>query len=93
MEITVKLGEPLNRIAGQSLISLELPEGTTVTQALDRLSRAYPSVAAALVDDSSRPTLGFQYFVNRKWLRDDDLARHQLKARDRLYILAPIVGG
>lgn len=93
MEITIKLGEPLGQIVGRSQISFELPEGTTVSQALDRLGAAYPSLAATLAGDSNRPAVGFQYFVNRKWVRDEELAQHRLKARDRLYILAPTVGG
>jgi len=93
MEITVKLGEPLSQIVGRSQVSLELSEDASVTQALERLGVAYPSLAAALAGADSRPGLSFQYFVNRKWVRDEELAQHRLKARDKLYILAPIVGG
>jgi molybdopterin converting factor small subunit len=35
----------------------------------------------------------FNFFVNRRLVKDRDLAQHRLKTGDTLYILAPIVGG
>jgi molybdopterin converting factor small subunit len=93
MRIKVKIGAPLSQSIGQSQLDIELAEGATVQDALAQLSARYPHFEATLAGDSSQPAIPFHFFVNRSWVRDEELARRRLKEGDRLYILAPVVGG
>lgn len=93
MVIEVKLGDPLFRTVGAQRISLELDDAATVADALAQLRATYPGFEGVLEAGSTRLGVPFNFFVNRKWVKDRDLPRHKLKSGDRLYILAPIVGG
>ena len=93
MHIDVKMGDPLWKAVGQRQVSLELADGTTVAQALAQLARTYPDFGASLDAGGTRLGVPFNFFVNRKLVKDGDLAQRRLKQGDKLYILAPIVGG
>lgn len=93
MVIQVKMGEPLWKTVGRSQINLELGDRATVADALAQLQDRYPGFGTALEAGGTQPGVPFNYFVNRKWIKDRDLARHELEEGDKLYILAPIVGG
>jgi len=94
MVIELKMGDPLWKAVGQKHIELELSDGATFADVLAYLRSTYPEFGAAL-DAGGGTQLGvpFNFFVNRKLVKDRDLAQHRLKAGDRLVILAPIVGG
>jgi molybdopterin converting factor small subunit len=93
MVIEVKMGDPLWRIVGQQRIKLELADGSTVSDALTSLRATYPEFGSALKAGGTHQGIPFNFFVNRKLVKDRDVARHNLKTGDTLYILAPIVGG
>lgn len=93
MMIEVKLGDPLWRALGRQRINLELGDGSTVADALTHLRTTYPDFGTALEAGGTRLAIPFNYFVNRKLVKDRDLAQHKLETGDTLYILAPIVGG
>ena len=93
MVIEVKLGDPLFRTVGEQQISLELDDVATVADALAQLRDTYPGFGEALEAGGTQIGVPFNFFVNRKWVKDRDLAQHMLNPGDRLYILAPIVGG
>jgi sulfur carrier protein ThiS len=93
MVIEVKMGDPLWRIMGEQRIKMELVDGSTVAEALAYLRTTYPDLGAALEAGGTQLGVPFNYFVNRKLVKDRDLAQHMLKTGDTLYILAPIVGG
>ena len=93
MVIEVKMGDPLWRIVGEQRIKLELADGSTVADALAHLRTTYPNFGAALEAGGTQLGVPFNFFVNRKLVKDRDLAQHKLKTGDTLYILAPIVGG
>jgi sulfur carrier protein ThiS len=93
MVIEVKMGDPLFRTVGEQQIRLELGDAATVADALAKLRDTYPGFGAALEAGGTQVGIPFNFFVNRKWVKDRDLAQHKLKPGDRLYILAPIVGG
>ena len=93
MVIEVKMGEPLWKAVGEQQIRLELGERATVADALAQLRSTYPGFGTALEAGGTQPGVPFNYFVNRRWIKDRDLARHELEEGDKLYILAPIVGG
>ncbi len=93
MVIELKMGDPLWKVVGQQQIKLELVDGATVADALAYLCRTYPEFEAALDAGGTQVGVPFNFFVNRKLVKDRDLSQHRLKAGDRLHILAPIVGG
>lgn len=93
MVVQIKMGDPLWKVVGQREIELELANGATVADALARLQTAYPGFGSALETGGIRLGVPFNFFVNRKLVKDRDLGRHQLKVGDTLHILAPIVGG
>jgi sulfur carrier protein ThiS len=93
MVIQVKMGEPLWKTVGSPQMVLELDDRATVAEALARLQNMYPDFGTVLEAGGTHLGVPFNYFVNRKWIKDRDLARHELKEGDKLYILAPIVGG
>ena len=94
MVIELNMADPLWKAVGDKRIELELFDGATVADALAYLRSTYPGFGAAL-DAGGGVQLGvpFNLFVNRKLVKDRDLAQHKLKAGDRMHILAPIVGG
>ena len=93
MKVEVKLGNPLWRAVGQPLIPIDLADGATVADALEHLGVTYPGFREALVAGGSRLGIPFNFFVNRKLVKEEDLERRRLKEGDRLYILTPVVGG
>ena len=93
MIIEIKMGDPLWKAVGQQQIPLEVDDGATVADALAHLGATYPDFAAALEAGGTRLGVPFNFFVNRKLVKERDLPNRKLKAGDRLHILAPIVGG
>jgi sulfur carrier protein ThiS len=93
MEIVVKMGDPLWKTVGQREIALELGGGATVADVLAHLRAVYPGFGATLEAGGTRLGVQFNFFVNRKLVKDEDLDQRKLKAGDTLHILAPIVGG
>jgi molybdopterin converting factor small subunit len=93
MIVEVKMGDPLWKAVGERKIVLELDDGTTVADALAHLRATYPDFGRALDAGGTRLGVPFNFFVNRKLVKDKDLANRKLKAGDTLHILAPIVGG
>jgi uncharacterized iron-regulated membrane protein len=49
VEIRIRLGTGIARIAPAPMLSLELPEGATVDDLYDRLTASHPELAPALV--------------------------------------------
>lgn len=94
MVIELNMGDPLWKAVGEKQIELELFDGATVADVLAYLRSTYPEFGATL-DAGGGAQLGvpFNFFVNRKLVKDRHLAQHKLKAGDRMHILAPIVGG
>jgi hypothetical protein len=78
MVIEVKMGDPLWRIVGQRRIKLELADGSTVSDALTSLRTTYPDFGSALEAGGTRLGVPFNFFVNRKLVKDRDLAQHKL---------------
>ena len=93
MRIVVKMGDPLWRAVGQRQIELELADGVSLADALASMQTTFPDFGMALEAGGTRLGVPFNFFVNRKLVKADDLAQHRLKEGDRLHILAPIVGG
>jgi sulfur carrier protein ThiS len=93
MEIEVKFGDPLWKAVGERKIALRLDDAASVADALAHLRATYPDFGATLEAGGTRLGVPFNFFVNRKLVKNRDLAQRRLKAGDTLHILAPIVGG
>jgi len=93
MKIKIGLGDPLGEAVGESQIRLDLPDGATAAEALAHLCRAYSGFGEALAGGSGWQGIPFHFFVNRKLVKDEDLAGRTLKEGDTLHILTPAVGG
>ena len=81
MQVRVRLGAGLARLAAAPLHSLELDEGATVADACDRLAADEPRIAGAL--DAALPVVAGVHAQ-----RTDPL-RHG----DELALLTPVAGG
>lgn len=94
MQITVRLGEPIRRLAGAVFISLDFDAAElSVADVLARLAVVYPGFAAALAgDDLGRPS-PYQIFVNARRTPPGAEAQTLLAAGDRVSIFLPAVGG
>jgi DNA-3-methyladenine glycosylase len=94
MQITVRLGEPIRRLAGSILVPLDFDaEQVSVADVLARLAAAYPGFEAALRgDDLGRPA-PYQIFVNARRTQTGSEAQTLLVPGDKVYIFLPAVGG
>ena len=93
MKIKISMGDPLGEAVGESQIRFDLPDGATAAEALAHLRRAYPGSGEALAGGGRWQDIPFHFFVNRKVVKDGDLAGRTLKEGDTLHILTPTVGG
>ncbi|MBV8990295.1 MAG: MoaD/ThiS family protein [Solirubrobacterales bacterium] len=81
MEVCIRFGSGIARLAPAPVLRLELPEGATVEELYDRLAGSYPELAPAL--GSSLPVLRGAHLE-----RDRTLAHG-----DEIALLAPVSGG
>jgi DNA-3-methyladenine glycosylase len=94
MQILVRLGEPIRRLAGSIFVPLDFEAATiSVADVLARLATAYPGFETTLRgDDLGRPS-PYQIFVNARRVPAGDEAQTLLAAGDRVSIFLPAVGG
>jgi sulfur-carrier protein len=81
MQVRVRLGAGLARLAAAPLVSLELEEGATVADACRRLAAEQPELAGAL--GAALPVVAGVH-AGRE---------HPLRAGDELALLTPVAGG
>lgn len=81
MQVRVRLGAGLARLAESPLLSLDLEDGATVADLLDRLTVVAPDVAPAL--RSTLPVLAGEHAERTRTL-------HQ---GDEVALLLPVSGG
>lgn len=106
MKVTWHLGDPFWRAVGERRWTADLPEGSTVADALDALGREYPLLGRILrgepLEDVSilgpawrivGQALPVQVFRNGRAVRPEDRAQTRLAEGDRLYLFLPAVGG
>jgi DNA-3-methyladenine glycosylase len=94
MQITVRLGEPIRRLAGSIFVSLDFDtDQVSLADVLARLAASYPGFEAALRgDDLGRPS-PYQIFVNARRAPSGSEAQTLLVPGDKVYIFLPAVGG
>ncbi len=90
--VTIRLGEPLWRAAGERRLQLSLSSGSTVQDALDILVRRFPPLADALFREH-RGRRVYQVFLNARHIPWQEAGRYDLRDGDVLHILPPAAGG
>ena len=93
MLIEVNTQPPLDKILGGKRVLLELADGLSLVDLLAYLESHYPGFEQGLQTGSDDHGTAFNFFLNRKALREHELAVTSLKNGDRIHILTPIVGG
>lgn len=93
MNIQVKAGYPLDKIVGPDFIPVSIADGASVADLIEHLTATYPELGSHLSGHKANVQAPFNYFVNRKVVRDQALGTTILKDGDRLHILRPVVGG
>lgn len=81
MRITVRFFAVLKDRAGLSESALDLPEGCTISMALESLSKQYPAIRR----DLQRAA----FAVNRTYVKPDSI----LNDNDELALIPPVSGG
>ena len=85
MRVTVHLGEPLWRAVQQRFVELNLPAGALVADALEALTRCYPTLVGEM-EDQEVPWVCF--------VGDDQAERASpLSEGATLHVLWPLSGG
>lgn len=106
MQVAWVLGEPFWRVAGVRQLTVDLPEGATVADALRFLEDQHPLLGRLLrgepLEDASAlgpawrivgRELPIQVFRNGRAVRQEDRERTRLARGDKLYLFLPAVGG
>lgn len=93
MQITVRLGEPLRRAAGQFRLALALPAGATVAALVETLRRTYPEFGHRYAGRDLGHDHPYAIFVNSVQVERDDYERRSLHDGDVVHIVVPVVGG
>jgi molybdopterin synthase sulfur carrier subunit len=81
VQVRVRLGAGLARLAQAPVLSLDLADGATVAELLDRLGRDEPAVAPALA--SALPVIAGEHAERARPLR----------AGEEVALLVPVSGG
>jgi molybdopterin converting factor small subunit len=81
VEIRIRLGSGIARLAPAPVLRLELPDGATVADLYERLAAGHPELAPAL--GSALPVLRGRHVERRQ----------SLAQGDEIALLAPVAGG
>jgi molybdopterin converting factor small subunit len=81
VEVRIRLGSGIARLAPAPMLSLDLPDGATVQELYERLALVHPDLAPAL--GSALPVLGGEHVE-----RDQ-----ALNPGDEVALLSPVSGG
>ncbi len=89
MKITIELWGQLKQVAGESCLSLELPEGATVQDAIRLLASQAVSLASSLVEEDGTCRPSNLVFVNDHQI----LLSDPLQDGNTITLMSPIAGG
>ena len=93
IHVTVRLGEPLRRAAGQFRFALTLPAGATLADLVSQLAETYPDFARRYAGTDLGHAHPYRLFVNFHLVAADQAAGRALADGDTVHILIPIAGG
>jgi molybdopterin converting factor small subunit len=94
VKMSVHLESQLKHVAGASIVRLELPEGSSVRDAVRALTEKFGSVLAdRLLETDGSLRRSILMFVNNQPLRHDAAESSSVRENDELLLLPPIAGG
>lgn len=93
MRIEINTQPPLDKIIGGKQVSVEVADGLSLADLQVHLETCYPGFARRFDQGGDEHGTPFNFFLNRKAIRDREAATTFLKDGDRLHILVPVVGG
>lgn len=94
MQVTVRLGEPIRRLAGSVFVPLDFEtDQVSVADVLARLNATYPGFGAALRGDDLGHHSPYRIFVDARQVMAGQEAQTWLAPGERVYIFLPAVGG
>ena len=94
MQITVRLGEPIRRLAGSIFVSLDFDaDQVSVADVLARLGAAFPGFEAALRGDNLGRPSPYRIFVDARQVMAGQETQTWLASGQKVYIFLPAVGG
>jgi molybdopterin converting factor small subunit len=93
VQIEINTQPPLDKALGGKQVFVEAPADASVADLVALLKAQYPDFEARLRAGGDEHGTAFNFFLNRKALREQELASTRLKHGDRLHIIVPIVGG
>jgi molybdopterin synthase sulfur carrier subunit len=93
VKVVFELAGPLRQHAGGAeTVEVDVPDGATVTDALDALARAHPAVERRVRDDEGRVRRHVNVFAGGELIRDAPDAT-ALCSDARLVVLPAVSGG
>jgi molybdopterin converting factor small subunit len=96
MRIVVKLGAPLSQVVGESKVILIMPEGASISGALDELRARYPDFEQGLRGKGLRKPFDqvlYSLFLNARPVSLEQAETTPLRDGDRIYLFLPVAGG
>ncbi|MCA9047583.1 MAG: MoaD/ThiS family protein [Planctomycetaceae bacterium] len=93
MKITVQLEAQLRQAASADVLSPELPEGSTVADALQSAAALSAPVKSRLFDEHNRVQRSVLVFVNDQPVSADAVEQRLLNEGDVILLLPAISGG
>jgi molybdopterin converting factor small subunit len=93
LQIEINTQAPLDRVLGGKSVSIDLPSPASVADLMAYLKQQYPDFETRFQAGGDEHGTAFNFFLNRKALREQDLASTPLKEGDRIHIIVPVVGG
>ena len=94
MKVSVKLGEPLWRQAGERTVQLEWGQSSvTLADVLRRLEKEFPGFGPSYRGDELNVSYPYALFVNARLVRRESAGETVLEDGDKVYVFIPVVGG
>jgi molybdopterin converting factor small subunit len=94
VKITFHFESQLRQAAGAGQVTVSVPDGCCVSDALQLLAQQLgPSLAERLVAADGTPLRSVLVFVNDRTIAQGSAASHTLKAGDTVLLYPPISGG
>jgi MoaD family protein len=93
MRISVEIGFSFKRELGDDYRTLELPDGSTVRDAIAELARRHPAAGSRLFDEAGEIRRNINALINGGNVQFRQRFDTVLRDGDRLAILPPVGGG
>jgi molybdopterin converting factor small subunit len=93
MRVSLKLGDPLWRAVGKRELTLDLPDGSSVDDALGALASSYPDAGKEMRLGTTESDFYYSLFVNDRLVLFANRQKSPLRDGDVISVLLPLAGG